>query len=1521
MHKLKLPTYPQTTKWSLVTDSNTTSADQKMLGHLEVVRSSTSLIKISPYSKTLYTEWLLEPDCYKYNMLSADQVLHGNLDVKRLRAALNRYVAEHVLLNSHIQVCNEEPYWVKNTTISELEYSTEPESETELLSYVQQPFDLYTGPLYRFKLLRLSESKHRFIIVLHHLVMDGISINTGVFDAISNYYNHPDYTAKFSVPTQINLLNILEKKLSRNLDENKKEYKTFWQKQLADIENIDLSFLHVPSENLVQQDTPDCNPIAEVRFSFDSNILNKLTRVSAQYQLTPYIYSQCIFAILLHKYTSQQHFAINYPISIREGADFIYGSQVNLNLISYQFVSELTPITLLNYVRDFYANNIKNKMQYGHCPIPDILQTVDNNKQLLQVAFAQAHFRDKLFRFFGIEKTESIHTLNVDGVTENSLIFEQEATREKLNYRVKFDRTSINPELLDAFINSYKKLFIDVLKDLTNGNNNKLITDYSLLSAEQYQQLVDDFNQTEKYLPQKKTIHQLFEEQSAKTPNNIAIVYEDEALTYQELNQRANQLARYIKHTYSIQPEDLIALYLDKSELTIIAILAVLKCGAAYVPIDPNYPLDRIRYILDDTGAKAMVINERYEARLNNINKHTSFISLDSKQLMNAICKEEKSNLSTNFLATNLAYVLYTSGTTGQPKGVSQQHDSVVSLLQVTEDLCQFNVDDVWLVFHSYVFDVNVWEMWGALIYGGKLIIPNNNQLSDFEELFKLCQDTKVTVINQTPSAFYLFSEIALKNNDQYLKNLRYVILAGEKLNFMGLKPWLTSSYGDTSQVVNMYGITELTILSTHKIITKDDFGNRSCIGHILAGQSGYILDSNLSVLPIGAVGELHIGGERLARGYLNKPTLTQERFIPNPFQTEEEKILGINSRLYKTGDLVRRLPEGELEYIARNDSQVKIRGYRIELGAIEATLTKFPGISQAVVVLKTESDNVNMPTQYLVAYYLAKEKLNEIKIREYLVQHLSSYMCPSILVHLTSLPLTINGKINIKALPTPTFTRNTIYVAPSNSQEQLICETFATILGTNPVSVTDDFFELGGDSLKAIKLTAQLQAYFSIKVSDIFSLHTPQNIAKHVPFAGNVLIQRLNEVKQSYAQQELAQQHIEAELKQQEESYLASIKENRFDRTLTKSISNILLTGATGFLGCNLLYQLLKLTDHIIFIHIRAETKQKAIERIQQKFKFYFEDELTHVIEKRVFILNGDLELPLLGLPENTYKELVSKIDSIVHAAAITKHYGAAESFYSANVQATIHLLELAKQTKCKDFHYISTTSVLNFTATHSKTACLGTEYDAPDELLLSNNIYIKTKQLAEKQVMMYRAYGVKSNIYRIGNLTIHSENFRSQENLHENAFANWLQGLLSMKCIASEISSVEMSQVDLTAQAVVKLFNQTQFINNIYHVFNPNLINLADVFTQLKVLPMDRFIDHIVNIPSKDDDSNSKNELMLKFSLRQGWLEKSDDKRATTVKLMQTKTAQILQQLNFNWTPITGKQLNAYVNQKSGN
>ncbi|MDQ5920366.1 MAG: hypothetical protein QG673_422, partial [Pseudomonadota bacterium] len=556
---------------------------------------------------------------------------------------------------------------------------------------------------------------------------------------------------------------------------------------------------------------------------------------------------------------------------------------------------------------------------------------------------------------------------------------------------------------------------------------------------------------------------------------------------------------------YALQNENLVALCLDRSCDMLIAILAVLKAGCAYVPIEPSYPKERIKYILEDAKPIVIVTSQKYCG--NYQTDELRELIIDDEPLNHKLSGYTSVNLNIDIINTNLAYVIYTSGTTGKPKGVLQQHNNVSRLFSATEEWYQFNCNDVWTLFHSYVFDFSVWEMWGALCYGGKLIIPSYLQTRDFELFYNLCANERVTVLNQTPIAFYQFMQTVLsKGNFNSLPDLRYAFFGGEKINLNQLKPWF-NIYGYTRpQLINVYGITETTVLSTFKAISAEDMDKILSIGTIIPDQFAYVLDDNLQQLPIGDIGELHIGGMGLARGYLNLPQLTKERFIHNPFQTDEEKLNKVNDKLYKTGDLVRYLSDGTLEYIGRNDFQVKIRGFRIELSEIESKLTEYPKIKQAVVLAKELSSPNNTGTnKYLIGYYVSETKLDEAEIFEYLLSRLPDYMLPNALLHLQQLPITVNGKLDRGALPDVSVIRSNIYVAPANQREIQVCQIFAEVLNlsVDMVGTTDDFFRLGGNSILAIKLIGLLKQRLNLNIT-VSQLLVARTIRKMLSEAHN---------------------------------------------------------------------------------------------------------------------------------------------------------------------------------------------------------------------------------------------------------------------------------------------------------------------------------------------------------------------------------------------------------------------------------
>ncbi|MBH9309397.1 amino acid adenylation domain-containing protein, partial [Pseudomonas aeruginosa] len=589
------------------------------------------------------------------------------------------------------------------------------------------------------------------------------------------------------------------------------------------------------------------------------------------------------------------------------------------------------------------------------------------------------------------------------------------------------------------------------------ANPRQRLGELPLLDAPERRQTLSEWNPAQRECAVQGTLQQRFEEQARHRPQAVALILDEQRLSYGELNARANRLAHCLI-ARGVGADVPVGLALERSLDMLVGLLAILKAGGAYLPLDPAAPEERLAHILDDSGVRLLLTQGHLLEHLPR-QAGVEVLAIDGLVLDGYAESDPLPTLS----ADNLAYVIYTSGSTGKPKGTLLTHRNALRLFSATEAWFGFDERDVWTLFHSYAFDFSVWEIFGALLYGGRLVIVPQWVSRSPEDFYRLLCREGVTVLNQTPSAFKQLMAVACSADMATQQPaLRYVIFGGEALDLQSLRPWF-QRFGDRQpQLVNMYGITETTVHVTYRPVSEADLegGLVSPIGGTIPDLSWYILDRDLNPVPRGAVGELYIGRAGLARGYLRRPGLSATRFVPNPFPG------GAGERLYRTGDLARFQADGNIEYIGRIDHQVKVRGFRIELGEIEAALAGLAGVRDAVVLAH---DGVG-GTQ-LVGYVVADsaedaERLRE-SLRESLKRHLPDYMVPAHLMLLERMPLTVNGKLDRQALPQPDASLSQqAYRAPGSELEQRIAAIWSEILGVERVGLDDNFFELGGHSL-----------------------------------------------------------------------------------------------------------------------------------------------------------------------------------------------------------------------------------------------------------------------------------------------------------------------------------------------------------------------------------------------------------------------------------------------------------------------
>jgi len=1021
--------------------------------------------------------------------------LQGELHRDALQAALDALVARHEVLRTSFAVRDDEPlqqiaradvgFCLIEHDLSGLPAATRQRRIEEISACeAGEPFDLSSGPLIRGQLLQLGQEDHLLLITQHHIVSDGWSSGVMVREIAALYGAFSQGRPSPLPALQIQYADYAVWQRQWLQGEALQAQIEFWKSQLAGAPDL----LALPTD----RPRPGIQSYAgaHVELRLPGALVLGLRRLSQRREVTLFMTLLAGWAACLSRFSGESDLVIGVPVANRRRSELesLIGFFSNTLALRVRLDCDPTVAELLAHIKDNTLQAYANQ----DIPFAQVVEVLQPPRSLsynpiFQVALAFDNAPgERVLSLPGLSVTK--FDLPLSGAKFDlslSLRDSGDAVEGVLEYATDlFDRPTI--ERMSGHLLCLLEAMV--------ADDRQRISELNLLSAAQREQLLVRFNEAPAVHGKSGLIHEWFEAQARRTPDALAVMYEGESLTYAQLNGRANQLARYLRER-GVGADQRVGICVERSLQMVLGLLGILKAGGAYVPMDPSSSAERLAYLLEDAAPRVLLIQEPLRARLPATS--VGVVALDSEWREIARCSAENLDTERGELgAHHLAYVIYTSGSTGHPKGVMVEHGNVTRLFSTTQAWFHFNERDVWTLFHSFAFDFSVWELWGALLYGGRLVVVPHLTARSAPEFYRLVCEQGVTVLNQTPSAFARFIDAQAQSTQRHA--LRVVIFGGEALEFRSLKPWLKRHEVHQPQLVNMYGITETTVHVSYRALSEEDVNSErsSLIGNPIADLKMYLLDRHRQPVPLGVRGEIYVSGAGVARGYLNRAQLTAERFLDDPFSGAAP------ARMYRTGDLARRRADGALEYLGRNDQQVKIRGFRIELGEIEVQLRRHPQLKEALVVARDEGAG----EKRLVAYVIpdkpadAQIPLCAETLRTHLQAVLPEYMIPSAFVRLAAFPLTANGKLDREALPAPD--QNSVasaqYEAPRGEIETIIAGIFEDLLKVPRIGRNDNFFDLGGHSLLLLKVLAAMRAKIGRPpiMAWLFQAPTPAQLA-----------------------------------------------------------------------------------------------------------------------------------------------------------------------------------------------------------------------------------------------------------------------------------------------------------------------------------------------------------------------------------------------------------------------------------------
>ncbi|MDJ0695420.1 non-ribosomal peptide synthetase [Mastigocoleus sp. MO_188.B34] len=1363
---------------------------RKFLGQFLQKAQSTGTSNLSFEQLRLWVIAQLDPTVPNHSFTTLK--LSGSLQIEILERSLSEVIQRHELLRTTLIELEGQPLKVVSPTeslnLSVVDLTGIPgdEQATRIQEIaqaeIQQPLALNQKPLFRVTVIRLTATESVLLVTIHQIVADSISVEIFVRELIILYdafvHNLPLPLPKTKAP--FGDFVTWEKKWIQT--QQAREQLDYWRTQLTDLSGLKLAVDRAQTTGKTyHSEVHSCQ--------LSSDLVNQLDALGKQEDATLFMTVLTAFKMLLARYCQQEDIALGTLVSRRMHSQWeeVIGPLTNTLVLRTDLSGNPSVTALLQRVRQVCLE------AYDHqdFPFAKLVEILQLQQHLNEFALIMFQFQEYSGEDFGDLPSLSVTPLELPiKTTLFDLTLSAITTERGMDLQIEFNTDRFESAFIARMLGH-----LQVLLETMVADSSRCWSELPMITEGERHQLLVEWNQTSYAYPE-ILIQELIEAQVKRSPQTVAVVCGDRQLTYSQLNEQANQLAHYLR-SLGISQETRVGICLERSPDLVVGLLAILKAGGVYVPLDRDYPRPRIQYMLADSQVQILLTQQSFLDIFPESNPPKVCLDRDA----DAITGFPTTDLPPNSTPDSLAYIIYTSGSTGNPKGVMIAHRSVVSDLGWRQRQLPLTERDRVLQNFSYCFDPSIPATFWPLTVGAQVVIVPSGELYDCTILMKRMVEHQITVYAAAPS----LQTVLWEEPNLVPTSLRYILCGGERVSTELQQRFFKYL---SAEVYNIYGPTETTVEATFWHCPHVDNPQVAPIGRPIANLQIYLLDHHHQPVPIGVPGEIYIGGVGLARGYHNRPDLTAEKFIPHPFNLES------GARLYRTGDLGQYREDGNVEFLGRIDNQVKIRGFRIEIGEIEAAINLHSAVREAAVIVDKDRFGELRLLGYVVLNNSAT--LSPETLRSFLRENLPDYTIPKLWVFLDELPRTPNGKIDRKALPSPEasqFEDTKVIIPPRTPLEIEIAQAFATVLDVQRIGVNENLFELGGTSLIVARLTSRLSNKYnvSIPLDYFFKVPTVEGVAR---------------VIEMYQQGGLEGVISDSTAAQLESEAVLDPEINPAGLPIAKycNPNAVLVTGATGYLGAFIVQQLLKNTKADIYCLVRASDIEEGKTRLEKTLQLYliWEDSFS----TRIHPVIGDLEKPLIGLSSQQFLALAAAVDTIYHSGALVNFIYPYSRLKAPNVQGTQEILRLACQVKLKSVHFVSTLDVL--LSTHAPRPFLENDRALHNPVQVPYG-YPRSKWVAEKIVTLARDRGIPVCIYRAGLMMSHSETGATQTN---DYLLVALRGFIPMGILPNYPRIIDPIPVDYASQAIVHLSRQESSIGKHFHLWNPHPVPLSKLY-----------------------------------------------------------------------------------------